>query len=602
MKRRNFLQNSFLLSACLSFPCSLSYAGNEQTKNKVGDVINKFEKRRTRLLGNTAGRDISPEIITNIKEDLYSNRAIANLILNRFTTEANERIRHSAHWFDHPHPGGRDKNGECDFAAIKLCRAYYLFRNSQVLEEESRQDIEEFFLTRNFKSIYGSENHELMFRVSRYLMSQVFPEKTFQAYEKQGKYFINEDAGWLKYFIRFRARRGWGEFDSSCYLTEDWGSLLTLFDYTEDSELKHLTEMMLDLLLADMSVDSLKGMVCGAQGRIYPPQSLDHANENTFLMQYLYFGMANTDQLPERGISVDTLTSSYRPKRILVDLALDRPFAYENFERKHLHNMSDIKPEHPISGSIRKYTYYTPRFVMGCVQYQDPYPEGSAKWYAFHEQHDWDLSFAGSTRARIFTHHPGNEGNEHNYWTGDLKCGCGHFFQYKTALLCLYDIPEHEPYQFIHAYLPKEEFDEIAEKNDIIFVRSDESYAALKLLGGHVWTTQGEWKDKEVISKGSKNAVVCEVGHVQDFGNFKNFCDVICNNQIQFDPQTMELSYFSKNAGKLTMNTSDMRMLNNREISFDYPTYNSPYMKSEWDSGLITIQKDQKELILDFRI
>jgi hypothetical protein len=378
--------------------------------------------------------------------------------------------------------------------------------------------------------------------------------------------------------------------------------LITFCGVKDDKEIKHLAEMTLDLLLADMSVDSLNGMYCGAQGRIYMPQAIDHANEPTYLMQYLYFDLIPIEQIGHKSTSIDALVSNYYPKKIIVELALDRPEVYENFERKHLHNMSDIKPEHPIEGSIRKYTYYTPAYVMGCVQLQDPYPEGSAKGYAFHEQHDWDLSFAASTRSRIFTHHPGNRGNEHNYWTGDIMCGCGHFFQHKTAFMCLYDIPKAEPYQFVHAYIPKAEFDEVVEANGFIFVRSHDSYAGIKMLGGHVWSTEGEWKNREVISKGEKNGAICEVGSKEDFGNFKQFQDVISANAISFDRERMQLTYDSKRVGKLTMNTISLRMLNDRQVNLDYPTFKSPYMDSEWNSGLITIKKNGEKMVYDFNV
>jgi hypothetical protein len=611
MKRRTFIQNSIVWSAFTLFPfsgllfrrASLKSGQLEMVSTPTPEkVMQDFEKRKQVLLRNTAGNDVTPEEILDTGTDLYSNRAIANLVLGRYMGEANRRISHTARWFDHPHPLGRSKDGECDFAAIKLCRAYYLFQNNTKLEDKTRKNIEHFFLTEDFRSRYPSENHVLMFRISRHLMAQMLPGYQFEAYGRKGRYFISEDARWIKDFIRFRARQGWGEFDSACYYSVNWYILTTLFDYTEDEELKQLTKMMLDLLLADMSVDSIKGMYGGAHGRIYPPHALDHANENTFPLQYLYFDMITKDQINGKGINVEALVSEYRPDRILVDLAINRSRSYENLERKHLHNTVDIKPHDPLKGTIRKYSYYTPGYLMGCVQLQDPYPpDCKGKWYAHHEQHQWDLTFADSTRARIFTHHPGKRGKEHNYWTGDLGCGCGHFFQHKSALISLYDIPEDQPYQLIHAYLPQKEFDEVIERNGIIFVRIRNQYAALKLLGGHEWTREGEWKNREVISRGGKNGTVCEVGHADDFGGFVNFQKAITANRIDFDAESMRLVYDSQNSGRLTMDTGSMRKLNDRQISLDYPTFRSPYMKSAWNSGLIRIMKDGKKMVLDFR-
>ncbi|MEJ0000604.1 MAG: hypothetical protein WDO13_16450 [Verrucomicrobiota bacterium] len=91
--------------------------------------------------------------------------------------------------------------------------------------------------------------------------------------------------------MRFRAQRGWGEFDSSIYLGADWECLCCLYDDAPDAALRELAGKMMDLLLADMAVDSLRGMYGGAQGRIYPPHALDHTREPVRVLQYLYFGL-----------------------------------------------------------------------------------------------------------------------------------------------------------------------------------------------------------------------------------------------------------------------------------------------------------------------
>lgn len=595
------MNNSLLLGTALAFPRIFSSCREEDFFSLAVKTMGEFEKRRDILLKNTAGRDITPAEIMDTTVDLYSNRAIANLVLNRNGEEANRRIRHTANWFDHPHSKGRHINGESDFAAIKLCRAYYLFKNRPHLEDETREAIEHFFLTQNFESIYTSENHGFMFRVSHYLMAQQFPDQTFLAFDGRGETLYRENEQWIKDFIRFCARRGWGEFNSVGYLAVDMEILLMLFDYTADEEMKHLAGMMMDLLLADISVDSLHGMHCGAHGRIYTSSALDHDWESVMPFQYLYFGLA-ADKALKRSTYIDPLVSKYRPGKLLTEIAVNRPEEYENFERKHLHNTVDVRPEHIIDGSIRKYTYYTPQFVMGCVQWQDPYPEDCpGKWYAYHQQHNWDLSFAASSRARIFTHHPGAE-SKHNYWTGDQGCECGDWFQHKKALICLYNIPEDQVYHYIHAYLPKKEFDEINETDGFIFVRSDTSYAALKLLGEpYVWTTEGEWKEREVISNGRRNGTICEVGQMDAFGSFENFCAEIRSNRIDFDREKMKLSYHSRQNGKLTIDKKGLREVNDKQADLDYPSFRSPYMDSEWDSGLIILKKDNEKMIIDFR-
>lgn len=552
-----------------------------------------YERRRMRMLKASASGDLSA--------DLYGSRAIANLFLNRRLSAANASLRRVAEWFDHPHPYGRDHRGECDFAAIKLCLAYCLFRRRGVLEPGTLERIQRFFLTMRFESMYGSENHVLLFRTSRYLMSRVYGRKQFQPYGRTGRELEAEDRVWLDRYIRFRAQRGWGEFDSSCYILPEWECLAALYDFAPDKQIRALARNMLNLLLADMAVDSLNGMHGGAHGRIYEQHALDHATTHSYALQHLYFGNVDPETMEGRGGPVEALTSRFRPHPLVLAIALDRTETYENRERKHLHNTDDCLPRRPLAGSIRKYTWWTPQFLLGCVQYQDPYPATcKGRWYAHHEQHQWDMTVGTRTQARIFTHHPGESGPEHGYWTGDLRCGCGHFFQNRTALLALYDIPRDQPLQWIHAHVPKAAFDEVKCRAGFIFVREGEVYAALKMLGGHRWTRSGKWKDMEVRSYGGKNGAICEVGQASEFADFTAFQREILSNPIQFDRRRMRLRYASKRNGVLEMDTRGKRRFNGRDEDLNYATFENPFMKSRWRSGVIELRKGKWKLKLDF--
>lgn len=559
-----------------------------------------FERRRSKLLRATAGHDTTPEEIADPTTDVYANRAMANLALDRHVEAANDRIRHTAEWFDHPHPNGRAHDGECDFAAQKLMAAWYRF-DEERLEPRTRDRIRRFFLTTDFESRYTSENHGLLFRTSRYLMAKALPDETFEAYGVAGADLIPKDREWIERFVRYRARRGWGEFDSAGYLLPDWDCLICLHDCSDQDGVRQLATNMLDLLLADMAVDSLNGMYCGAHGRINSRHARDHTTENTYPLQFLYFGDADLSN--HHGVtSFSVVTSRYEPSELVRTIALHRNESYENRERKHLHNTEDLLPEEPLPGSIRKYTWWTPEYVMGAVQYQDSYPEDCAgAWYAHHEQHEWDLSIGTGPRTRLFTHHPGENEPQHGYWTGDTRCDCGHFFQHTNALVGLYDIPSEEPYQLIHAYVPRDEFEETREENGWIFVREAGVCAGLRMLGDHQWTTEGEWKNMEVRSPGAENGVVCEVGLVEEFGTFEAFRETMMERELEFDRDRMNLRYHSPRVGELEMDIEGGRWLNGDALDLEYPLYDNPYMYSDWDSGVIRLAHEDLERKLDFR-
>lgn len=570
--------------------------------NSIRDTENSdFEMRKEVLLRNTA-RVVSS---ADPKADLFGNSAVAALALGLNPDASNAVLCHVAEWFDHPHPTGRQHNGECDFAAMKLCRAFHLFQSNSALAPHTLQQIKRFFLRHDFKSMYDSENHHLLFHTSRYLMGSAWPDDQFEPYGQTGRELAATDAAWLETFIRFRARRGWGEFASSCYVVPDIECLLNLCDFAPSRKLSLLAENMITVRLADTAVDSLTGMYCGAHGRIYEPHALDHRNDGTLSLLYLYLGDIPQEWLQEKGTLVDAVTSKYRPPAILLDIAGRRREPYESYQRSHLHNTSDVLPSLPLPGSIRRYTFWTPDYVLGCVQKQDPYPEDCpGRWYSHHEQHEWDLSIAGHPGARIFTHHPGKKGNEHGYWTGDLQCGekggCGHFMQQRNVLLALYSIPANEPYQFIHAYVPRDDFDEILEKDGLLAIRKNKVLVALRLLGGYDWTTSGPYQGKEIISNGARNGAVCEIGLQHEYGSLRAFADKITVNQISFDADRMILAYRSPSIGEMRLDTRGLREMNGHTIDLDYPTYSCPYLHSDWDSGVIDLRYGENHARLDF--
>jgi hypothetical protein len=572
----------------------------EDTRGSGQDAVS-FESRRRNLLRLTARPDGPPPGSTESLasgEDLYGNRAIALLCLGRHVKESNAQLRHTAAWFEHPHPHGRKHRGESDFAAQKLCLAWRLFHGTEKLEADTAASIRRFFLENEFSSFHGSENHALLFRASRCVMGSAFTDETFRAYGRKGAEVAAEDTAWLKSYIRFRARRGWGEFDSSCYFLPAWESLTTLHDHAEDGELRELARKMLNVRLADQVVDSLNGMACGAQGRIYEKQALDHVAENTRPMHYLYFGNVPGHGL--RSACVETLATSFRPLPIIGCIERDRKTPYVNRERVHLHNTQDCRPKAPLSGSLRRYTWYTPQCVLGAVQYQDPYPADAGCWYAHHEQHEWDFSFTTGTTARIFTHHPGHPGPEHGYWTGDLGCRCVSTFQHENVVLALYDIPEDQPYRFIHAWVPRAAFDALREEDGWVFVRSGEAFGALHLSDGYKWTISGAYADREVISTGSRKAVVCEAGRVADYGSFEGFRSEVLATRVRFDRNAMRLEYDSSRAGRVSMDRGSLRQVNGRDVDLDYPSHDCPYLQSAWDSGVVRLIKGDREEVLDF--
>ena len=90
------------------------------------------------------------------------------------------------------------------------------------------------------------------------------------------------------------------------------------------------------------------------------------------------------------------------------------------------------------------------------------------------------------------------------------------------------------------------------------------------------------------------------MGRVEDFGDFDAFRSEIASNGFRFDREKMRLTYTSKRAGSLYIDTTGVRKLNGKNADLDYDTYDCPYLRSVWKSGVVDVIKGKRRLHLDF--
>lgn len=566
------------------------------TEQRVWDVKNSLEDRRGKFLHNVLKKDASC--------DIYGEAASIQLLHGVRTDLALAQIERSANWFRIPHPNGRDHKGECDFTARRLLRL--LNTAESLLPSELLETVKRFYTDNDFESMYESENHRLIYHTSKYLFAAKYPDCVFQWSNVKCSDVIASEAAWLMDFLRYRSKRGWGEFDSCGYMVEVFSCLYDLHDFAPDQQLRKLCAMTMDILLLDIACDSLNGLYGGAHGRIYSPSALDHFNDGTALLYHLYFSLPYGEQLIKTGKypTPGALLSTYRPSNCVYEVAVGRNgMCYANRESSHLHSIPfDLSV---MNGNISKYTYLTPNYVIGAVNWQDEYPaDHAAKWYAHHQQHEWDLTFAcDKTNARIFTHHPGDF-DEHNHWTGDLRCGCVQTFCNQNVVLATYDIANGQSIsrdsakkqiQQLVAHLPLDTFDEVVEHGNWVFVRCGQAYGGLFLSEGY-HRAEGETHDIELLSDGSFHGCICEASISGE--DFADFIRRLCQNDVKFDPITMRLTYRTGNQ-KLILEHSK-RQINGENQAFPYDTFDSPYVKSKINSAVVTVKGLRGDVLYDF--
>ena len=531
------------------------------------------------------------------------DKAILHILQGDDTETAWQTLRFAADWFEYPHPPeGRDPQGEVDFIAIRIVCALFEPVCRAAMPEDVKTSFRRFYTQRNFKSMHTSENHYLMFRVSRRLAAQFYSDAFFENYGMTAQACLAEDTAYINDFLDFRAMYGWGEFDSLGYTHEILLILATLHRYADDAALKNKCRMAMDVILLDMMADSEDALYGGAHGRSYPEAILDRMSSATVRIWRYYFGGRFYD-----GKELDCANfylSDYIPSPAVYGVLENKSYPYENRERKHLHSCTAWNEAvawdtlAAITGSISKYTYVSKDYILGSVNRQEDYPAGSPDgWYARHQQHEWELTLPGGSDHKIFTHHSAMADHHriNNRWSGDCGCCCGSFYTNKNTAIAMYNIEDRTRLPLINAFVPLDVFDGVLQQEKYLFLTYRDLYISLYFDNGYRVNAEDEFAGRELLSDGWQNAVVLRVVPRAGYASLEAFGEHIRALPVVFDRQAKTVAF----DGILLHRGGNAE--NGAENGYPYPmTYDCPFMRSVWGSGVIEVTAGEKRVVYDF--
>lgn len=521
--------------------------------------------------------------------DVFSDVAVCNLMENKNVDEANKYIKNTALYMDRPHPEGRDVRGENDFAAMRLVIAIYEVYDK--INDENKALIKQFFLERDFTSMYGSENHVFMMRVARYLAAQFYKED-FKQFGLTYEEALATDKKYILDFIKFRAKYGIGEF-TSAYLLVDTYMCATLANYAEDAEVKNMAQMGLDLLLIEALHNLDKnGYIAGGAGRTY---------------HYNGVGGHSTEKIKKMYVDFEAKAEHHGAQtphcfdEFIVDAYLNRKYPDEVFEQKHLHSMYAWRTDIPDwahidklhkAGSISKYTYLTENYGIGAICHQDDYPvdETEDYVYAHHQQVEWSMVIPGESdedSTKLYTSHPGLT-DQHRHWTGDLDCCCSKAYANKNTVLTIYDIEKPDKLEYTHMFLELEKYDKVEKFENMLFLRKNNINVYVHVANPYTIDV----KEKELISNGRKNAYVFRVEPDTDFDLF---VEKYKNIPVIFDKNTMHLEF----DGLFIDKNSNGKIDAPEQYPYPY-VYRSNLVEAKWGEGIVYVHDKDKTLVLDF--
>ena len=233
---------------------------------------------------------------------------------------------------------------------------------------------------------------------------------------------------------------------------------------------------------------------------------------------------------------------------------------------------------------VNIYTYHTPDYMLSTAQ---DYRKG----YGGDQQHIWQATLGAD--ALCFTTHPVEDKEKSPaYWTGTGSMPRA--AQIKNVAIIVYKISTSmglyltHTLRFTHAWLPRDKFDEIVEKQDWVFARKGDGYLALWSQQPYQWQTQeGPDKDREVIAQGVRNIWICELGRKATDGAFDAFADRICRAEIASNG--LSVRFASPSQGMLEFGWWGPFKQDGKVSPLgDYPRYDNPHVETSFPSTTVT--------------
>lgn len=447
-----------------------------------------------------------------------------------------------------------------DCADFLLSALLRLFLKYEVKSEKVRNRMKEVCLDFRYwmdeegsdGMCFWSENHALLFHGCQMLAGQLYPDEIFTRSGRTGKEQSQVGEKRCREWLASVEHEGFEEFISGGYMCVTAAGLLNLVDFGPE-DISGQAIRVLDKLLAQLSMHTFKGVVCGPQGRVYRDviypfkqgvQALMYlinpAVPKAYSMWAAGFGCTKYEILAEIVKLMETETETVYPcgnaeitlkktaDYLLTSVASPKAgnggWSNEAYEHSDPHVTGDFT--YAYTKALNERFHGTSLFEPGVYGYQQH------MWYA-----------ALDRTCPVFANHPGGT-HDHSsmrpgYWYGN---GLMPALKQKGNMLGLiYHLREEHPVNFTHLFWPSLEFDSIVKKKGWLFGKKGSSYVG-------VWCSaplephNDILMDCEYRAYSEKAAYICYCSSEGEVGTFDAFIEKAEGMSPEFQPESLILT------------------------------------------------------------
>ena len=456
--------------------------------------------------------------------------------------------------------------------------------------------------------ITDSENHHAQHFTTCWAFAQIL--RNVPAYKdkpfKDGHLPVEHYEAWttyLKEYLRQRACKGtFIEIDSMSYATATLKSMVNFYDFSDDPVLKKRAGQLMELYWALWAEEQIDAVTGGAQARSYANAVVRGGG---FLPRAAWYVIGPGDPEFVHSSMLPYVTSTWQVPDIVLQIAESRRehAPYEIRQRRMglaetgYHRPSNYRLKTDFGGILR-YTYCTPDFIMGSMMIEARPVED---WTAISSQNRWSgVIFAGDPDARVYAAPYSAKGASIlNGFLGVQSKGTmisQQLVRRKNGVM----IAGEGTSDGWRVFFSKAGLSNTVQNGPWTFAEAADAYVGVCVVKGDV-TVEPDKYGHWLVCEDPMTPVIIEAVRKSDYKSFSAF-----QSAAMARPTTLKqtvLRYQSLGGDQLTFYADQSRLpkINGTVVDLaPQKVYDSPFVQSDWDSGVVTIQCGDEQRILDF--
>ncbi len=617
--------------------CANAESVGAMTDEELVAIRDGFAGRRDAILKPLAGKPFTPAAkraplgpgrarYTRHYSYSVTDFAMKAFLLNEQLEAANQALQENCRFYTENSPERNDRDSFY-WASDVVCRMVEFFGSrgsiapgrltpeteSAVLEmawvyskDTSRVADAETAVSQTWH-VRESENHHLqqfstVWQFSKFLKDDArYRDRPYD----DGKTAAEHYRAWSDYakeYLLERAKKGlFVEIASKGYGYQSLKCIHSFYDFADDKVLRNRAGYLLDLFWATWAEEQIDGVRGGGKTRVY--QGLNsQAQFVDPISRLAWYYLGRGEGSAPQGNDFTFITSQYRMPLVVMEMALDAESRgiYEitqrcmGLAREGYYGPPDYRLRTDFGGILR-YSYCAPEFIIGTLMCEARPLED---WTMISSQNRWHGAiFAGHPNARLYPQCRADEETKtyNQQWSVQRK---GTLIVQRLAGKQYSRGPEEMRVWFSRPGLGNRQ-----EKDGWVFVEAAGAYAAVRPVAGEYrWKTVEGWAPGDwLCCTDSVSPIIIEVASKKQFADYGAFQAALLAAPIRFADRVLTYTGLSGDRFTFYADYSRVPQVNGQPIDYaPQRVFDSPFVESEWDSGMVTIRKGERKITLDF--